>query len=590
MTEQKETGPKPRITPPPYVEFEAKEREQFLSELGNFSPPQRELFHTLCKTWQPEIPYNRLLTQVAGSTKNVAFEIDRLMERLSEKRCGLLVLRYDEKETVKDKIILTAQGDSRYFYFRLRNELGSFFANPQEPLPLESGLSAKGLRIPPECMRNVSDDDFSRIFSDQTGEDFLLYRVPLAEGEALFIPTGEGVRFINACLARLREYFSNTNLLAEMARIKETSLADMKRRVDSKDPIFWLDLGKSILTLKNDPLFQKKVQTDANMFRFADVLSRFIEKHLSELQKRKIENEERERDLEALNLQIEKEKGGLVTQERFTELFGTIKEKYGTESDAVRKEFFEKYLEVKEKTRIPVIVQIAKQYIHRNNFYDYFIGSLFACREILYEQYFKEMEYLIKTNNRDKKTVFFSRENFETDIIDRLKEDDPFLSEVIQKPRLLAEIVIHTLKEKRRVKNMNDIKEELEKYFKPDSMEYKSLPLIFGLSVLDIFQRAFSHLPFWRQIWLKITGKYKSYQNQYFGLGGRPASMSGKGANRSGKQGAGESQGPAAQQDSRSQDGTQPRRRRPIEIKKKAYTKKQQESAWQEFSKTLKPK
>ncbi len=592
MTDGKDTGPRARITPPPYTDFEAKEREQFLSELGNFTPPQREIFHTLCKTWQPEIPYNRFLTQVQGSIKNASHEIDRLMEKLSEKRCGLIVLRFEDSEAKKDKIILTEQGDRRYYFHRLRNEMETFYASPQEPLPLEAALEEKGLSVPPVFYENLSADDFSRIFTEQPSEDFSLYRVVLATGDAVFLPSGGGTRFINACLTKMREYFANTNLLAEAARIKETSLAEMKKRIESKDPIFWLDLSRSVLGLRSDPLFLKKVQVDAGLFLYSDILSRFIENHLAELRRRKIEQEEREKDLEALAMQIENEKERLIGQERFNELLGTVQEKYGKEhAEEIRKEFLGKYLETGEKTKLPAIVSLKGKYIHRNNFYDFFIGSLFGAREVLGEEYLKEMEHLLKTNNRERKTIFYSRENFETDIIDRLRNVDPFLSEVFGKPRLLAEAVIHTVKEKRKNKNLNDLKEELEKYFKPDSMEFKSLPLIFGLAVIDIFNRSFTRLPFWRQIWLKITGKYKSYQNQYFGLGGRPAAT--------GKiMASGNPARPGASSETVKADFHEPRivrsrdlrKKREPSVKNKAYSKKQQESAWEEFSKSLKPK
>jgi hypothetical protein len=596
--DRNDTGPPVHINPPPYTQFDPKDREQFLSEIGNFTPPQREIFHTLCKTWQPEILFSRIIAQISPAIKNAAFEIERLMEKLSEKRWGLMTLRYTETETVKDKIILTSQGDCRYYFFRLANELEFFYSSLREPIPMETGLIEKGFNPPPGCTENLTVEDFSRVFDEKPPEDFTIYRIGLADGNSIFLPPGGGTRFINHCLAKLRDSLSNTNLLAELARIRATSITDLRNKAETKDPLFWLDFSKSILALKNDLLASKKVNVESGFYQAAGILHQFIQNHMQDLKRKKIEQDERDQDMEGLALQIEKEKSVLISPDRFSELLNALQEKYGDKFAAFRKEFYENFIEYKEKIKVPRVILINNSFIHRHNFYDFFIRRLDELRDMMLQEYVKIMEHLLRTNNRERKTLFFSRDNFETDFLERLRDTDPFVFEIRQKPRLLAEIIIYAFREKMKVKDLNEIKEELERYFKPDSMVYKNFTTILSLTIIDIFFRAFSRLPFWRQIWLKITGKYKSYQNQYMGQSTKllsPASFGRKDDKRIQKT-ASSDQGYPPRQDGKPAAGTRikiQRRRRiekPKPVVKKAYSKKQQESAWQDFSKIIRPK
>jgi hypothetical protein len=113
-------------------------------------------------------------------------------------------------------------------------------------------------------------------------------------------------------------------------------------------------------------------------------------------------------------------------------------------------------------------------------------------------------------------------------------------------------------------------------------MQLKGFSLILNVSLPDIFQRAFDRLAWWRQILIKLTGKYASYQAQYAKQGYKPAAAA--------RAGSGSSRGAPDAADASSSDPAAQRRPAKPAAKKKSYTRKQQESAWDEFSKTLRPK
>ncbi len=75
---------------PYFVAFDTKQREELLSQTGNFSPGERDGFHKLCQNWQSRIPYNRfagLLNRGDGATTS---ELHSRMRKLRKAGNGLI--------------------------------------------------------------------------------------------------------------------------------------------------------------------------------------------------------------------------------------------------------------------------------------------------------------------------------------------------------------------------------------------------------------------------------------------------------------------------------------------------------------------
>jgi hypothetical protein len=586
MAETQNTPTEAENFPPYYVEYAAKEREQFLSDIGNFSLPQQEIFQTLCKIWQPEIPYARFLSQVSGAIKNVTAELDKLMERLSERKCGLIKIHYSLGEEVRDSVILTAPNSIRYYYFRLLNELEIFFGNIEPNIPDEEYLESRGLR--PPVVRNLGEDSYSFIFEEAKKGDYTIFRIHLPTQKSLLLPGGGGIRLINYCLAKLREALSRTNLSMEIARLMEIPMSELKKRGESKDPLLILGIAKAVQEVKNDPLAFKRVQAAPVFFQTTAILAHLIKCNVDDMKRKKDMEEDRLRDMNALALLLEQEKELIISEKRFGEVMATFNDKYPSGLDSFRREFAAKFVEFKDDTKIPVLIFINKSYIHRNHFYQLFLSHLYVFRDAADTYTLKTMENILRTGNRERKTIFYSRENFESELMDYLRSTDPLLAEIFAAPRILSEAIMYTFKEKRKIRDLNLTKEELEKYFRSDTMQFKSLPVILKLSISDIFQRAFFRLAWWRQLILKATGKYASYQDQYTRLGaaqgGSPSRKSQGGSRAAGNDyglpdGPGDSSGAARRRRKGSQN-----------VKKRGYSKRQQENAWSQFSKTIKPK
>ena len=570
--------------PPFYVEYGVKEREQFFSDLGNYTPSQLEVFQTLCKMWQPEIPYTRFLSQVSGAIKNVAAEVERIIDRLSAKKCGLIKIHYSLGEVVRDSIILTSPGAPKFFYYSLHNCLEAFFSGIDLNVPYADYLESRGLKMP--SVVELEQGAYNVIFEDASkSKDYSIYKSVLPGGKELLLPAGGGIRYINFCLSKLREAMADTNITAEVARLQQISLNELRKRTESKDPLVILGIAKTLQQVRHNSSGTKRTAISEHLFQCMLILSHLIERNLEEVKRKKGEEDDRLRDKQVLALMFENAPDPVISEKRFGELIATFKDKYKSDFDKFRKEFIEEFATLNEDERLPVIISIFDSYIHRSNFFQRFLAHLHIFRENADQFTLKTMEVILRTNNRADNTIFYSRENFDLELATFLGKTDPLLSDMFSKPKLLSEALIYTLKEKKKVRDLDAIRFELERYFMSDTMQLKSFSLILNISLIDIFQRAFVRLAWWRQILIKLSGKYASYQAQYAkqGYASSVVAVSQK-TPKASRRGAqlepAESLSPAAP--------AQHKRKGPQNVKKKSYTKKQTESAWDEFSKTLK--
>jgi hypothetical protein len=162
------------------------------------------------------------------------------------------------------------------------------------------------------------------------------------------------------------------------------------------------------------------------------------------------------------------------------------------------------------------------------------------------------------------------------------------------------------------------LKQRLGVYFDPDTMQPLPLNEWFNLRPLDLFEKAFEKLPILRRIWIRLTGKYESFRGRYLGqstsfrpnAAGNPAGGGGGETSSSGRQdprrsaahrddprrrGGVDARGHASRGGSssggrRSSSGSaEPSRAAAATAAaKRAYSKKQVDSAWDEFGSTIK--
>ena len=82
--DDRELNPKPT-----YISKDRKERESFLSQVGNFTTEEREIFNLLCDNWDHEIGYAKFVTKINKKHPIEEKYIESLMKKMIESRCRI---------------------------------------------------------------------------------------------------------------------------------------------------------------------------------------------------------------------------------------------------------------------------------------------------------------------------------------------------------------------------------------------------------------------------------------------------------------------------------------------------------------------
>jgi len=586
---------------PEFISFDDRQREQYLSQLGTFSPGEREIFRQLCRNWQERIPYKRFAASTGVETGGNA-ELISLMKKLRREHIGIMRTTVADDRRIPDALVI-AVANSEPFYVELVDE---YFVDLREsilnPLPLQSTIYEEVGNIPKEFIESV---DVERLadYVDAPDETRKIIRVPGHRGEGILITSTNLRAAVTIAILKMRYYLSNTSLLGFLAKTIDTSLLDLKKRIAGKEPRFWLDLTRTVGRSYGDISAARTLAVDDAFFHSAALLQIIIEAQIEGATKKKKEKEERELDLQAVAMAIKESPEILVEQIDLSRIIEGQREKYGDGFEGFREEFYERYVKARDGNALPQIVLLEKNYIHRDNIFPSFLSSFKELERSMSAYFTDLMEQQLKSNQRNK--VFYSIENFDQAIREVVGRTDPLVYALMQKPAVLAEALIHDARRRNLTKNVTDLKQRLSIYFDPSDMKPLPPHEWFDLQIMQIFETAFNRLHILRRIWIRITGKYESFKTKYVG---RPVSSAGvrtsppiSGATDSG----GEQSGTATAHRSRSPGAgsvrSAPARRsrtktpptakptvKPTPAIPKEYSKRQVDSAWESFGKTLK--
>ncbi|SIP97779.1 hypothetical protein SAMN05920897_10265 [Alkalispirochaeta americana] len=594
---------------PDYVSYEPKQREEFLSQIGNFSPNERDVFHRLCKNWQPRISYEKFSRLLGSSSGGGAGDLASLMTKLQRGGWGILRSKIAEGNRSRDAIILTDQRSPR-FYCELADE---YFTDMLEsivnPLPLISIIEKAQGTIPPASILLVEADQLAAVISGKgphTEKTGILEEQPLAvqsfDNDRLLITRKNLRSFGNMAILKLRYYLTNTTLLGLMAKLQDTSLILLKKSCSGKDGAFWLALTKTIMAHKNDIDSLRNVGIEKTFYHAAWLLKNLIESQIAEAEERKRRQEEENLDLEAIAHAVKETPEKLLPQASLTAMLESQREKYDSEIGRFKEKFFERYVTPEPSRKLPAVLQLDDNFIHRDNLYPLFLEH-FRIAEMELPAYFVHlMEHSLRTGNRNQDPTFFTLESFEQALQEQIRSYSTFLPELIGKPVLLAEGIIHHTKLTRQTITPAELRQQLSLYFDTETLRPLPLREWFGLRLVDIFDRAFARLPVWHRLWLRMSGKYESFRGRFLkqtehtkplrSFRDTPhhqersrhdrdqEHLSGKGSTPG--RGESSSRSTSPQGRTRGQKGSAATK------SQRAYNRKQVESAWKEFGSTLK--
>lgn len=499
---------------PDYITFDLKAREALLSQVGSLTPVEREIFHRIIKMWSPEISYHTILNIISSESVTAKNDIELLMRKLRSARMGLLTTTLQEGNSVPHQIILT-NPDDYYFYHKLvEEELMEVVYNLVLPLPSKQSLAEKGIIIPPQYLTETSYQMLATLNSQKEAAEHHIFQIT-AGGPDLYLTSFTIKRFVTVALAKMQAYLQNSNLLSLIAQIKNTALLDIKRQVEARDPGFWTQMTKEIIDNQDTIKQNRKVIVDEQFWSIAYFLNNFLFNQMEETRRRKAEEEEKALDMKAIADQIKAAPTFLVSDESFSEILMSYKNKHPDNFASFKKEFEDRYLQTPERKSLPILVHSSRSYIHQDNVQAFFLVNLDKGGREFFAAYVKLMEQYLKNPAGVMTTAFYSSDNFQNDLKERVKQADPLMHELLQRPNLVAEAIILTSKKNKDVKTSEDLKSSLAPFFYSDRIRFRELTVLYGLNIIDIFQIAFMKLSIFRQIIMKVSGKYESHYKRF---------------------------------------------------------------------------
>lgn len=588
------------------MRLDEKEREQFLSDQGTFSPDERECFHRLCKTWQPEMSYERASEGTAGGQSVV----DRLMDKLRKRGYGLVRTTGEGQSRRRAYVVLTDQYDIRFSTLRLDEELSELMQPGERQFPTEALLKENGIQTPEGFIQKGSYDILARLYTEPAFPAGPILRLP-GSPDCTHLVTVASVRlFVNGAIERVRNGSLADEPLEFISRLRDSSLTDTRHVLMSRDPVAWEKLTSLIIEKRTLFDGKKNIALDDSFFRACFVTREFVHYQIIQARERKKSDEERRMDFAAIAQSIREHLPPTVSAEELGNYVLRAKSKYGDKFDEFSREFYDAALSPapNQSRSLPIICRIGDIYIHRDHLLPEFRKHLGAAAIDLAEEYIGRMEHQLKNGSRTMEQAFISRDNFELDIAARISAIDAFLHQLLQEPVYLAELVIHGLKQEKGAASIQDIRSALSTYMDVESGNFHPLSHLLDLNMVSIFEQAFLRLSVIRQLIIRIAGRYDTYKDKYVGRtlqrpvqirssrkeGDAPLTDLGKpaGAARKNATSVSDHARPAARSPAGVRKaGTGQRRPRndsdPRPARPRGYNQRERDEAWEEFSKTL---
>jgi len=497
---------------PEYVNVDSMRREEFLSQMGNFASEHRKIFQSICEHWQPGINYARFVTQ-NSSIRFAEKDLVSLMSRLKTSKCGMIKHKCVNGELKKNTIILTDLNDKSFFYHLVEDEIEISMLSSVHPMLTSATMHDQGIVIPDAFIEVLTPRNISRAFFKECKNEGRIFKIPTS-GDDYFIATSDTLApLISMSIKRVRDGLKNSSVLSYVAKLQSSAIMELKKDMTATDPNFWRKLTVTILDAKEE-ILQKSRTVNQDFFSACELIRFFSENELKALERKRAEDLEIFDEMKTVAHEIAHEDSFFVDQSNLNKKLQKSCEKWPDFKD----KFYENFVKAKKKTQLPQIVYIGSKYIHRDNIYTYFVTNLAQFSADLQIEYQKLMESLIRTNNKSNVSVFFSNENFRNSIREKINSWDPMMLSFLDRPAVISEAVIHVAKKKMKVKDVARIKTMLENYFEPGKLKFKALEILFNLNVLDIFQYAFLKIPIWKQLFIRILGRYDSYRRTFTGM------------------------------------------------------------------------
>ena len=583
MSAEKTSSLPPRNQPemPTYFRMDRVGRDEFLSQLGHFGEEHRAMFSRLCDLWEPDISYDKFFAKAGHEYLNAGANLHTLMTHLEKGNCGLIAEAFREGVLEKDRIILTDRDSLRFWYWTVENEWQACRASDRRSFPTTAAMK-KRPGFPADALQPLSLAEISGSFIQQHADEVVLYALPDLDGKTLIVTPATLPMMIEVARLKIRAILADSPLQPVLAKMLGTMVTKLKTSLTHNDDEFWSRLSDAIVIHRED-LLVKKANLSPELIISAKIMKIYARNELDEAERLREQDAEKREAMQGILAHLAKKDDFLTTPDEFDAQF----DPYSAWPD-LKAMFMAQYMRSTGRTGLPAVVNIGEDYLFRDHVFPLFKARHGIAAMELREFYLDMIERMLRTNNKDKITAFAGTEAFREDIRMRLTEEFPVLSDLLSKPRIVSEGIIHYATKVLKIADMSRVKSVLERYFISGSIRFKEPDQLFELSPGIMFSESFHRLPWLRRFLLRVFGRYESYVQS---LGAEKAPTARKpsaGEDFDGSDGFEPVRGvpkPYRSRDPRYQSVTEEavRRRKQSEASRLRYSARQQEQAWDEF-------
>ncbi|MFW5684997.1 MAG: hypothetical protein ACOC1I_09100, partial [Spirochaetota bacterium] len=501
-------------TQPDYVSFETRGRDELLSQIGSFSPTERALFERLCASWAPKIDVDRLLRRAETSEEQERTALERLMAKLRTAQIGVLTTRETEAGVEPDAVILTSTGSLVYWEAVVDEAIRRLVRQGHRLLPTEQRLGELKA-LPPDY--HLVEADSSRLvaaYNTET-EAETIFRLRLMADIRILFTTNTARPLILRSIQVLRQDLAERGILEELARVSDMSLTETRKQLESKAPDVWLRLMKSLVKERSTIAFRKNIDESDELFQVAYLIMVFVDAQIGAAKEQKEYEQVVSEELATLERLVLEAPQATLTQDEFSALVEDAQSRLEKGAIQFSKRLQDEVLSPRAKRRLPRILYIHGLYIHGSRVRTTFEKGRQEISERLAREYTELMEAFLRGRSPEIGEIWSSRELFNEDIARRVERQHPLVSELLARPQMLAEAVIQDAKQRREGVSTEELKGVLAAYFNVESSAVRPLHELFEVNLVDIFDAAFAGIGVFRQIFLRIAGRYESLRATY---------------------------------------------------------------------------
>jgi hypothetical protein len=590
------------IETPSYFRLSERERETLLSQLGVTISDQRVLFHELVSNSLPDIGFNAFLNPRAGRFKNINGDLEKLFRRLQEARMGIITQKKNPQgEYEPHRLILTEEGSPRFWYYFLQNVFHKTLDVVSSSYLTLQAIKKRNIPLDEQVLQEASWSELGKNFLTKHEDSEIIFAFKTSDQQTLLVHSGDLGRWVSAAIAKVLYYTGSSDHLAALARAMDTTLTVLQTNLKNRDAGFWGQLAQVIVQKQGDFRADRRLRFEDNFYHAAEILLNYMRNQLQEAKEAKENEKARQQDMLQILLQVKNDEEVLVPVEDMQKMVELYKEKYGQEFSKFKEDFWTKYGQVQTKVGLPHLVFLQGHYVHRDNLCPQLKSAIAEVRPLMHLAFTKRMLAYLK-GKKDPDYSFTNEVNLEKSLWQYLEREFDFLHELFRKPSILAEAVIHSGRLERQGATMEDLKPLLREFFDGDTMVLKRLINIFQLDILDVFQKAFRELPWWKKLFMYLGGRYASLNENFSAMSSftRVKKLAVSNEQPMDQDGLKTYKNPlddmtprerakerARQYAKRQQEE---RKKRQAEAKKRMYSKREQDTAWKNFGEGIKGK